>query len=256
MSHNVRAAAHAQIENKIHSAVDSVVQQMASGDDEIAGAIIGRKTTTYLVINSSFLYRERQSVKTTQSSRRLVAQLSATGKRVLANDIFVVDGLTLKSHYKPLSPQKVMGLITLTDAVADELASVGDLIFILIGIMKGLRQSVQAVETAPVRELRLLPALSGPDIQKVDTGVYGLKKIVPLEELLGLIARDLEKDGGLSIEDQRAIAKAYDSMTDAATTDVTVPNERIQEPSETMLAIIWKRRFLDLGRAGVVEDAA
>jgi hypothetical protein len=238
MSQSLRLSADAQIENTIRSAVDSVVQQMASRDDEIANMVVGRNRVTSLVINSSFLYRERQSVKINQSSRRLVAQLSATGKRVAANEIFIVDGLALKVHYKPLSPKEAMGLIPLSEAVADELASLGDLIFILIGTMRGLRPSVQAVEATVVRELRLLPSLSGSDVQKLDTGVYAIKKIVPPEELLGLISSDFKDYGGLSIADRRAIAEAYDSMTDAATTDVTVPSGRIQEPQETILGKI------------------
>ena len=238
MNSSARAIASVSIENKIRSAVDSVVQQMASAFDEIAEAVVGRNTSTYLVINNSFFARDRQSIKTTQSSRRLVAKLSGAGKRVQADEIFVIDGETIKNHYKILSQVEVLKLTPITEAVGHELTQMGDLIFILVGLTKGLRPCVEIVEGASVRELRLIPTLHGSDIQRVERGVYGLKKIVPPEDLLALIGNDLEHDGGFSLEEKRAVADAYDCMVDKATTEVVVPTEAIDHPKETVLGKI------------------
>ncbi|HLW54376.1 MAG TPA: hypothetical protein VKW06_16185 [Candidatus Angelobacter sp.] len=238
MSQNVRSVANTQIENKILSAVDSVVQQMASVFDEIGRATIGRNTTTYLAINSSFLSREKQIFKTNQSQRRIVVELSATGKKVSVGRISACDDTSVKNHYKVLSTKETAHLISLTDAVAQELATVGDLIFVLIGTMKGLRPDAHKVETASVKELRLLPSLPDPDIQRIAPGVYAIKKIVPPEDLLEVIARDLEKEGGLSLESSRAIADVYDRLSDAAITDVVLPTAGVHHPDDTVLGKI------------------
>jgi hypothetical protein len=70
-----------QIETKIKIAADAVAQSIAAGDDSIATAVIGRNTNAYLLINSSFLFRDA-SVKTNQSPRRLLVQVTANGQRI------------------------------------------------------------------------------------------------------------------------------------------------------------------------------
>jgi len=231
-------SATSEIEARILAATDAVIQQMASSDDEIAQAVIGRSVSLNLAINSSFLYRDRQSVKTTQSPRRLVAHLSATGRRVRATEVSIVDGLTLRSHYKILPSRSDPALIPLSAGITQELAAIGDLLFILIGSVKGLRPAVQTVESMAVNELRLVPSQATPDIQQLGPGIYGIRKILALEELFAYIEQDLTAQGGLSAEDRRAVAQAYDAMVDAATTEVTVPSGRIQDRKETVLGQI------------------
>jgi len=231
-------SAISEIESKILAATDAVIQQMASSNDEIAQAVIGRDTNINLVINSSFLYRDRQSIKTTQSPRRLVAHLSATGQRVRATEVSILDGVTLRSHYKLLPSRKDPALVSLADGITQELATIGDLLFILIGTVKGLRPSIQTVESAAVTELRLVPSQAAPDIQRLGQGIYGIRKIIALEELLAHINQDLDTQGGLSADDRRGIAQAYDTMVDAATTEVTVPSVRVRDRKETVLGQI------------------
>jgi hypothetical protein len=233
-SQNMMASLYPQIENKILSAVDSVVQQMAATFDEIGGAVIGRTTSPYLSINSSFLYRDRQS-STTQSHRRLVIKLSATGKRVRADEISVADDLSFNNHYKLLIP-KDNQLMPLAAAIGDELVSIGDLLFILVGTIKGLRPHIQTVESLAVKEIRLVPSQSPPDIQHLSTGIYGIRRIIALEELLAYIDQNVRE--GLSGEDRRAIADAYESLLDSATTEVTVPSGRVSNRKETVLGQI------------------
>lgn len=70
-----------KIEERIQTSANAVVSNIAETDDAVASAVVGRKTIVHLVINGSFLYRDK-SVKTTQSQRRLLARLTAAGKRV------------------------------------------------------------------------------------------------------------------------------------------------------------------------------
>lgn len=229
-------AASTHIENKILTATQAVVQYVTELDDDIAGGVIGRKASTHLVINSSFLYRDRQSVKTLQSPKRLVARLTAIGKRVHSDAVSIIDTGTFKAHYRLLSPQDVSGLIPLGSAVAQELASIGDLLFILIGEVKGLRPCIQEVDGTVVKELHLIPSLTGPDVQRGGTGIYSIRRILPIEDLLDQISKDMQ--GRLLAEDRREIAVSYEKMLDIVTTEVTVPTDKVRQPNETVLGQI------------------
>lgn len=89
----------AKLEERIHNSTNAVVSHLGQTDDAVAGAVVGRNTVVHLVINGSFLYRDK-SVKTSQSTRRLLARLTASGKRVRTENISIIDGETIKTHYK------------------------------------------------------------------------------------------------------------------------------------------------------------
>jgi hypothetical protein len=232
------APALAQIEHKIQAATDAVVRSIADSDDAIAAAVVGRNTNARLVINGSFLYRDK-SVKTTQSSRRLLTSLVAAGKRVRTENVWIIDNETVRTHYKIIPRQDTAGLITLASGVAQELAGIGDLLFILVGTVKGLRPQMQQVNSLNVKELRLVPLLADGEVQRTGNGIYSLRKILPIEELFERINDDLEAQGRvLSAEDRRVIGTAYDAMLDCATTEVTVPTGEVRHRTETVLGKI------------------
>ncbi len=225
-----------EIENKIQAAAKATIEQIGKTDAELLEAI-SHRTDLHLVINSSFLYREKRAVKTLQSQRRLVARVSMAGKRMQSDSVALTDSHALKVHYRLLAPQDIPEIVPLRDAVSQELGSVGDLIFVLIGTVKGLRPSAQSADADAVKELRLPPSLSG-DFEKVDAGVYAIRKILPIEDLLARIESDLEEEGGLAAEDRRKVAKAYDALLDNATTEVVIPKGKTLRAKETTLGQI------------------
>ncbi len=227
----------AQIEETIQASVNATVRNIAETDDSVAGAVIGRKTTAHLIINGSFLYRDK-SVRTSQSNRRLLALLSATGKRVRSENIWIIDYATIKGHYKINPPQDAAKLITLATGVAQELASSGDLLFTLLGTVQGMRPQTQLVDSQKVTQIRMAPSLTDSAVQKTAEGIYSIREILPVEELLERIHEDLKAQGGLSPDDRRAIVTAYDCLMDEATTDVTVPSGEVTNPNETILGKI------------------
>jgi hypothetical protein len=227
-----------KIEEKIQISATAVVSSIAEMDDAVAGAVIGRKTTVHLVINGSFLYRDKSMVKTNQSHRRLVASLAASGKRVRSENLSIIDNETIKTHYKMMGPPDAAKVTTLTAAVTQELANTGDLLFTLLGTMKGMRPQTQAVDGKKVRELRLIPSLTGPNIQRAGEGIYSITRILPIEELLEFINEDLKPRGGISAEDRRVIGTSYDKVLDQVTTEVAVPSGKIQDPTGTILGKI------------------
>jgi hypothetical protein len=99
------SSALVQVEHRIQAATDEVVRSMADTDDGIAAAVVGRNK----VINSSFLYRDK-SLKTIQSSRRLLARLIATGKRIRSENIWIIDNEPVRTHYKIIPRQETAGL--------------------------------------------------------------------------------------------------------------------------------------------------
>lgn len=230
-------AARAQIEAKIHSAIDSVIQQVIDTEDGIAKAVVGRNTNPHLCINSSFVYRDGQLLKTRQSHRRLTARLAATGKRVYSDGIAVLDDAKMRLHNRILSTAEVSATIPIATAVDQEIASIGDLVFILVGTVKGLRPYVQYLDQDTIHEIRLEPSAE-MDFRKVSQGVYAIRKLLPVEHLLSHIHNDLQERGGLTHEDGQGIAKAYDKMLDDVTTVVTVPDDRVQNPPGTILGQI------------------
>jgi hypothetical protein len=229
-------SARAQIESKIEEAVEAALQQIAKADSALLEAV-ERETDLHLVFNSSFLYRDKRTVKTLQSSRRSITKMAKSGKGVRSDAIGIVEDLFLKAHYRILSPQDVPDRTPIPEAIGQELASVGDLIFVLIGTVKGLRPSAQPIDGEAVKELRLTPSITR-DIEGVEAGVYAVRKIVPIEDLLAQISHDFEAQGGLSDTDRRKIAEAYDSLLDDATTDVVIPTTKTVKARETILGRI------------------
>lgn len=227
---------HAEILSRIEEAVEATVKEMVKADGSLVKAIT-QKADLGLMINSSFLHRDQRSVKTLQSPQRLVAKVSKSGKRIRTGEVSILDGITIRKHYRILSDKELRGTVRLQQAVSQEVSSLGDLIFVLVGTVKGLRASAQQVAGGAVKELRLTPTLSG-EFQKVDDGVYAIKKIMPIEDLFARLSRDVAGQGALSEKDRREIARAYDELLDNATTDVVIPTGGTVRAKETTLGQI------------------
>src|SRR5439155_3967875 len=124
------------IQKRIHAAAETTIARMADADAAL-GEALANNAGLSVAINSSFLFRDKRSVKTFQSRRRLAAKASRIGKQIRAEDVSILDESALKKHYRILSEQELGGLIPLQDAVSQEINSVGDLIFVLAGTVKG-----------------------------------------------------------------------------------------------------------------------
>jgi len=224
-----------QIETRIKIAADAVIKSMAAADDSIATAVIGRNTNVHILINSSFLFRDT-SVKTTQSPRRLLIQVTASGQHVRAETVAVSDDETITKNFKLITRQVPTGLVALNDAIRQEIRAVGDLLFILIGTIKGLRRHSQTINGGNVQELRLDPSINSA-VQKAEDGIYCVRSILPIDELFDFINHDLREVGGLSDKDRVAVRNGYDEVMDSAITEVTVPTGEVRR-GETVLGKI------------------
>lgn len=105
--------------------------------------------------------------------------------------------------------------------------------------MHGLRRQTQYIESKRVRQLRLVPSLEGKaDVQRTEEGIYSIRRILPIEEILQIIDEDIKEHGGISSDDRRAIGSAYDAMLDDVTTDVSLPGGEVRDRNETILGKI------------------
>ena len=225
-----------QIEEKIRAALNAAVSSIADADNSVAIAVVGRQTSTHLCLNSSFLYRDR-SLKTTQSPRRILAHLAATGKRVRSENIWIIDDEGITKHYKIIPAPNADRLMPLAEAVVQEIASIGDLLFTLLGTAKGIRPQVQKVDCRWVRELRLDPSLSTAHVQRTADGVYSMREIRPVEEIFECVSAAHEGQE-LAVDDRQAIVAVYETMLDQATTEVSVPSGEVRDRNQTILGRI------------------
>jgi hypothetical protein len=226
-----------RVEERVREATAAAVKQIAESNDAINAAVVGRQTGSRLLLNSSFIFRDSRSLRTNQSSRRLVARLASKGKHVAVEDVAVVDDRLIRDSYKLLTVQDNFASKPLSDAVDEEIRSAGDLLLVLVGKMKGLRPSTQSVNANTITQLRLDPLLK-TQIEKTDSQTYTVAALVPMEDLLGKIDSDFRNEGGLSTGERIKIAESYDKLLDAATADVAIPTTRIQDADVTILGKI------------------
>jgi hypothetical protein len=227
--------ASTQIETKIKISADAVAQSIGATDDSVAASVVGRDTNAHLLINSSFLYRDK-SVKTNQSPRRLLVQMNASGQNVRGGTVRLADNERMTTNYKLITRQIPIGLIALDAAIEQEISSIGDLIFILVGTVKGLRPLSQPIKGDKVKELRLDPSITG-NVRKVEDSIYSLRKLLPIDEVFKFIDDDLGEAAKLSADDRIAVRNGCEQLIDNAITEVSVPTAQVQR-GETVLGKI------------------
>lgn len=229
--------AASRIEQLIRDATATTIKKIGESNDAIGAAVIGRQTNFRLLLNSSFIFRDSRSLRTNQSSRRLLARLASKGRHVAVEDVLVVDDWSIRDNYKLISAQDNFDGTLLKDAVSQELRSIGDLLLVLVGRLGGLRPAVQPVNGKAVTELRLDPSLRTP-IERTNEHTYSVAALLPMEDLLSKIDADLKEGGGVSAVERIKVGEAYDALLDAATADVSIPATRINDAGKTVLGKI------------------
>lgn len=170
-----------------------------------------------VVINSSFLLREKKWVPTNQSSRRLLLTMRSLDDF----DIAISDGSSMTAQARVLRADERPPVAPLREAVNAELARLGDLIyFALLGKVKGLREAASAVKGARVKEIRL--NAGGGQVELVTPDVVAVKGIAAVEWVLDQIGVLL--GSALTDEERQAIGKAYTELVDGAVTEVSAPD--------------------------------
>ncbi|CAG1014971.1 hypothetical protein ANRL4_05363 [Anaerolineae bacterium] len=224
-----------EIQSRIDIAAQGFVEQVIKTDSGLAAAIKA-KDKTYLAINSSFLYREKQLVKTLQSPKRLVALIIGSGKKPCIDQLMVTGDIALTKHYRILDSLDSSSVTGFPKAVSNEIDSIGDVIMVLIGIVKGFRSAAEPVSSGLVKTLRLDPLLAN-EFDLTDQ-VCAIKRVMTIEDLFAEISKALGGDTALTDNDRQAVAKAYDHLLDDATTEVAISAKKKVNSKETILGKI------------------
>ena len=163
--------------------------------------------------------------------------MASKGKHVFVSDLFLSDDRTVRDNYKLIASSEKLNTIPLDQAVSEEIEIMGDLIFVLVGKLEGLRQSSQSVGGKIITDLKLEPQLKSK-IERIDQATYAVGSLISVEDLLSQIDTDFQGDGGLADGERTKIAEAYDRLLDSATADVVISTSQIQEPKGTILGRI------------------
>jgi hypothetical protein len=227
------AGSYSHIETRISSAIANLFNEVIKHDTDFASKL-RNKGSFNVVVNSSFLYRDKKLVKTRQSPLRLAVDLVSAKDSHEVKAISVSDGQDQKIHYR-IASSPSSDNIALTDAVTKEIKELGDVLFVLIGQIKGLRKIECGVDGSVVKLLRLDPKQKTV-IHKNDQD-YTIANILSVEDLLDNIEKEAGS-GPLAEKERQAIAKAYDKLLAQSTIDVCFPQSRIKNLQQTILGKI------------------
>lgn len=212
----MKAEQTAEAENLIRAAVGAVLERLlADRQPAVKNAL--KKGPARVVVNSSFLYRDKKWVPTNQSSRRLLLTVRHPGEF----EISVAEGVSMNAQTKLLGPADQPKVTPLAAAIEDESARVGDLLyFALLGKVAGLRAASAPVNGMRVTEIRLQ---SGPgEVQPIGLGVFAIRGVLAVESVLDRIGAEL--DSPLTEEERQAVAKIYAALVDGAVTETSPPD--------------------------------
>jgi hypothetical protein len=94
---------------------------------------LGFKPKDILLINNSFIFREKKTIKTTKSKKYVCVHVTSGSN--FSQSPQVATGININSDYRriPASDTNRLSIVTLKDALKSELNSLGKLVFILIG---------------------------------------------------------------------------------------------------------------------------
>ena len=115
-----------------------------------------------LLINNSFVYRDKRSIKTTKSEKYLAVEVN--DQSAISDEILVINGLHINSDWKriPASQRDQLGEQPIADAVFEQLSDLGRLVFILIGEVDDTIVIRQAISSSQYSELVWDPSASDP----------------------------------------------------------------------------------------------
>jgi hypothetical protein len=111
----------------------------------------------FVVFNNSFLFRE--SSKTNKSIKYLACKISST-KSINFNQCYVINGFSLNVPYKIISDSNTISKVTIIQEIRDELQTLGELVFVLIGEIIDDVQISEPISSNDIKEIILNPIQS------------------------------------------------------------------------------------------------
>jgi hypothetical protein len=172
-----------------------------------------------IILNNSFVYR---NVKTTKSESFLALRFKDDAE--LEAEPMVARGLAINSDFKlvPAKSRNLPSLTPLTQAVSSELASLGVLVFLLIGAIEDTVVLAEAVKHDAVEALVWDPTLSSP--LELAGAILKVRDASDEDDVWGHILAHFRKTNEKPPEGLReAIAIAIDELQAQAVARLVLP---------------------------------
>jgi len=197
-----------------------------------------------LLLNNSFVFREKQSIKTTKSDQYVCVHVTKGGNFSRAPR--VATGIAINSDFKRITSGETskLNLVTLERALASQLNSLGNLVFILIGHIDDTLVIRQPIHHSEFNELVWNPgakdpmSVLAPLITVADTGDEA--------QVWSRIADHFSDSGSEVPEGLRdAFAVAIDKLKDQALANLVLPSSGVVHSpnmTESIVQVLEEQR--------------
>jgi hypothetical protein len=190
-----------------------------------------------VVINNSFIYRDKSLIKTTKNKQYLCLKVK-DGKP--QEEVFVIKPADFNSDFKLLSAKSgnLPAAEPLSEAIENELGRLGQLVFVLMGEIKDEPRSV-SVNHSYASELRFDPAAT--EVAPVSMA-DGTKQIIVRQlldpeaawkEIESTVKADLG-DGSKNLADEFAVA--FEKLRNEAVSKLHLPNPSASKSESSFIA--------------------
>ncbi|MCB9895682.1 MAG: hypothetical protein H6839_14650 [Planctomycetes bacterium] len=223
------------IERRVQSAVDRALGQLAQANESIREGSAHRDIK--LLLNSSFIHRNKKVLKTRLSQKRIVVDVHNEDGQIAALTTSVLsEERNVRGSFAILERDANVTTTPLPEAIQGEIADIGQVIFILLGQLEGLRAcTIQVQGGGVVKVLEIDPGIQQAFVLS-DEGKFSMVNLPSLDELLGAVREQAaQRDETVSGEDERRIAKALADLQDEATTSVAMPGADAIDVDNTIL---------------------
>lgn len=166
----------------------------------------------YVLVNNSFPFREKSSIKTKKSSKYLafpaeVSEFNADSIHVLEGPIIQGDfGLAKKDDVRISTDVKI------SEAVTTELTEIGTLVFVLIGEVDDTVKHERPMNHEVYKKLRLSP--TSLEMVSIQNDTIECKELRDLSETWSAISSKIQKQKALPDESLGLLKEAFSNSAD------------------------------------------
>lgn len=203
----------------LRASIEAEVERLVQHDSFVAwkkGQVL--KAGGLVVVNNSFVFRD---VDTNKAD--LYLALPVTDTDDVGFQPLVASDLRFNLDFKYWPPSSSLPRTQpLNDAIACELTTLGELLFILIGQIDDSRIVRESVNHSDFEEIAWIPAL-GSQV-RVEAGKIEVGQIHDEDAIWGIVQKHYE-DSGLPVPDglREAVGVALDKLQRAAIADLKIP---------------------------------
>ncbi|MGB2962841.1 MAG: hypothetical protein WBB69_02540 [Anaerolineales bacterium] len=231
----------ATIEQAVRRRVNAFISRAGISSQDKALAF---KPKDLLLINNSFVFREKRTIKTKKSEKYVCVHVTSGGN--FSRSPRVATGISINSDFKriPARDTNKLNLVPLKDALKSELYRLGNLVFILIGHIDDTVINRHAIQNSDYSELVWDP--SSKDSVKLTAPTITISDARNESEVWAQIEVEfsrLEADIPEGLPD--AFALAIEKLKDEAVANLVLPshgNMHSPNMTESIVQVLQEQR--------------